>query len=169
MVVVGRVAKAHSIRGAIRARATGATLGTVGPGDTVSLRLATGAVREVEIVTVAGTPTNPIFGLVGVTDRAQAELLRGAEILVAATNLAELEDPEAVYVRDMIGCEVWCGTRRLGVVADVHEAPANDFLEVAAESGSILVPFTLDAIPSLNLSSRRIDVRPGLIDPDEGG
>ena len=167
MVVIGRVAKAHSIRGAIRARATGATLGTVEAGDSICLRLPTGVDRQVEVVGVAGTPTNPIFTLIGVSDRAQAEVLRGAEILVSATNLGALDDPEAVYVRDMIGCQVWCGKRLLGMVTDVHEAPANDFLEVQAEGGTILVPFTLDAIPHLDVSTRRIEVRAGLIDPDE--
>jgi 16S rRNA processing protein RimM len=149
MVVVGRVAKAHSIRGAIRARATGATLGAVSAGDSVCLRLPTGVERTFEIVSVAGTPSNPIFALVGVTDREQAERLSGAEILVAETNLGVLDDPDAVYVRDMIGCEVWCGKRRFGVVTDVHVGPANDFLEVEGESGALLIPFTFDAIPKL--------------------
>ncbi len=167
MVVVGRVAKAHGIRGAVRARATGDTLGAVRAGDRLSLRLSGGALRDVEVTSVAGTPTNPIFALVGVSHRAQAELLSGAEILLASVKLAELADPDAVYVRDVIGCEVWCGKRRLGVVTDVHPGPANDAMEVACEDGPLLLPFTLDAIPKLDTTSRRINVREGLLDFDQ--
>jgi 16S rRNA processing protein RimM len=52
----------------------------------------------------------------------------------------------------------------LGVVREVLERPANDVLVVTVEDGDdLLVPFTRDAVPEVDVPGRRLSIRPDLL------
>jgi 16S rRNA processing protein RimM len=97
----------------------------------------------------AGTPDKPIIRLEGCSSREEAEALRGAELLVEA----RLE-PDEFWARDLVGCAVVDGDREVGVVARLVALPSCEALEV----GSILIPMVRDAIRSIDVEARRIDV-----------
>ena len=61
-----------------------------------------------------------------------------------------------------MGCDVLVGGRHAGRVTAVHGAPGNDVLEVAGDEGVLLVPFTGDAVLSVEPEARRIAVRDDL-------
>lgn len=182
-VVVGEIARAHGIRGAMRVRATGATLAALGGGEPVILLRRDGVRVPATIADVTGEGQGLILHLREVTDRDAADALRGALIRIPGGRLPATPAGE-FYVRDLVGCRVEVvGGRVLGRVARVHPGPANDVLEVvpdadgagidtggdAAEGAApVLVPFTRDAIPEMDLATRRIVVRAGLLDDDAG-
>jgi 16S rRNA processing protein RimM len=97
----------------------------------------------------AGTPDKPIIRLAGCSSRDEAEALRGAELLVEA----RLE-PDEFWASDLVGCTVVDGNREVGVVARMVALPSCEALEV----GSILIPMVRDAIRSIDVEARRIDV-----------
>jgi 16S rRNA processing protein RimM len=163
LVVIGRVGRAHGLRGAVRAVPIGATLGSLAPEASVTLRGPGRVDRRVVVAQVQGTSTQPILSFEGIVGRTSAEALRGVEILIPSQSLASLDDDDTFYVRDLIGCEVRCEGRMLGVVTDVIAGPANDVLELAGELGPLLLPFTLDAIPEMDLAARVLTLRPGLL------
>jgi 16S rRNA processing protein RimM len=49
---------------------------------------------------------------------------------------------------------------RLGQVAETFETAAHEVLVVRLEGGDLLVPFTLEHVPGVDLGSGRITVRP---------
>jgi 16S rRNA processing protein RimM len=111
--------------------------------------------REKRIVSRKGTNDKPIVALEGAAP-APGEAI---EVPRADVELASGE----YLVDDLIGCDVVDGPRSLGVVTDVLVLPSADALEV---DGSLLVPLIGDAIRSIDLDARRIDVDAGFLDAD---
>jgi 16S rRNA processing protein RimM len=103
----------------------------------------------------AGTEERPIIRLSGCSSREDAEALRGAELLVPAPPLEEDE----YWASDLAGCLVVDGSREVGVVSRMIALPSCEALEV----GELLIPMVRDAIRSIDLDARRIDVDMGFV------
>ena len=110
--------------------------------------------RPYEIERLAGTAERPIVRLSGCSSRAAAEALGGADLLVPA----ELEEGE-FWASDLVGCMVVDGAREVGVVARMVALPSCEALEV----GDLLIPMVRDAIRSIDVDARRIDVDMGFL------
>jgi 16S rRNA processing protein RimM len=116
---------------------------------------------QLHVERLAGHARAPILRLEGCTERADAEALRGHEILVARTGAPELEEDEW-WAEDLEGCAVRDGDEEVGVVSRLLELPSCEVLEVArGDSGrpALLVPLIADAV-------RDVDVERGVIDID---
>jgi 16S rRNA processing protein RimM len=111
-----------------------------------------GAERRIE--RRAGTDSRPIVRLSGTASREDAQALRDAE-LHAEETLAEGE----FWARDLEGCRVVDGEREIGVVARMVALPSCEALEV----GDVLIPMVRDAIRSVDLAARVIDVDMGFM------
>jgi 16S rRNA processing protein RimM len=116
-----------------------------------------GAPRTVE--RLAGTPHKPIMRLAGCSSREHAEALRGLPIELPRDE-APLEEGE-FWASDLAGCTVVDGAREVGVVARMVALPSCEALEV----GDLLIPMVRDAIRSIDIAARRIDVDMGFVDP----
>jgi 16S rRNA processing protein RimM len=116
-----------------------------------------GAPRTVE--RLAGTPDKPIMRLAGCSSREHAEALRGLPIELPRDE-APLEEGE-FWASDLAGCTVVDGAREVGVVARMVALPSCEALEV----GDLLIPMVRDAIRSIDIAARRIDVDMGFVDP----
>jgi 16S rRNA processing protein RimM len=97
----------------------------------------------------AGTAERPILRLEGCSTREDAEALRGAELLVP-----EVLEEDEFWARDLVGCTVVDGSRVVGEVRRMIALPSCEALEV----GSLLIPMVRDAIRSIDVEARRIDV-----------
>lgn len=95
----------------------------------------------------------------GVADRDAAEALKGAELYVARDALPAPADEE-FYHADLIGlpAEDEAG-HALGTVSGLHNFGAGDVLALRAADGrEILVPFTRERVPVVDVKNRRIVV-----------
>ena len=104
----------------------------------------------------------------GVADRNQAEALKGTRLYVERRALPAIEEADTYYHVDLIGllAETPEG-QALGRVTAVHDFGAGDVLEIEPplETGgkrgeSLLVPFTREAVPEVDLRQGRAVVRP---------
>ena len=163
LVVIGQVLRPHGVGGAVRARATGPTLETIALGTEVEVGPADGPRRRLAIEARAPAPPGLILRFAGVATREHAKELAGQPIQVPEALLPPLDDPDTLYVRDLIGFAVESGGRRLGTVRDVLPGPANDVLEVGGDGDPVLVPFTADAVVAIDRAGRRIALRPDLL------
>jgi 16S rRNA processing protein RimM len=111
--------------------------------------------RQHRIDRLAGRQDKPIIRLEGCGSREDAESLRGAELLVAPPPLGNDE----FWARDLVGCEVVDGERSVGVVSGMIALPSCEALEVA----DLLIPMVRDAIRSIDVDARRIDVDMGFV------
>ncbi len=116
--------------------------------------LVDGAPREIE--RLDGTPERPVVRLAGCASREDAEALRGA--VLSPVEREELAEGE-FWASDLEGCLVVDGTREVGVVSRMLALPSCEALEV----GDVLVPLVRDAIRSIDLEARRIDVDMGFV------
>ena len=106
----------------------------------------------------AGTDERPILRLAGHAGREAAEALRGAPLAIPVERAPALE-PDEYWAHELAGCEVWDGERRVGEVRRMLPLPSCEALEVARdEGGELLVPMVRDAIRSIDVAARRIDV-----------
>jgi 16S rRNA processing protein RimM len=122
--------------------------------------------REAEVRWRKGTAQRPLVKLDGTDTRADAEGLRGEAILVPRVELAPLPAGEFL-VDDLVGCAIVDGARTVGTVREVLVLPAADALDVEDEHGErILVPLVGDAVRSVDLDARRIDVDMGFVGAD---
>lgn len=111
------------------------------------------------------TLTRPVAGglgarVPGVQTREQAEALQGITLFVDRARLPNLPDDE-FYHSDLIGLEVRdTGGAVLGQVIAVHNHGAGDLLEIngTGRKAALLLPFTLAAVPTVNLAAGRIVV-----------
>lgn len=117
----------------------------------------------VKIESSRGTDRGPLVRLEGIGSREAAQPLFGASLFIPAT---ELDEPEAgsYYAFQIEGCEVFEGERLVGTVTRLAESPkANPYLEIepAAAGHLILIPFIRQAILSVDVEGRRIDIAAG--------
>jgi 16S rRNA processing protein RimM len=147
----GRVGRAHGLDGSFhvtRPRATLLVLG--GP-----LRVGS---DDHEIVRRAGTDERPIVRVDRVDSREAVEALRGADLLVPRSAAPALDEDE-YWPEDLEGCAVTDGDVAVGVVKQLIGYPSVDVLEVERPDGAdLLVPMVRDAIRTVDVAARRIDV-----------
>ena len=147
----GRVGRAHGLDGSFFVTRPRPPLLELG----ATLRIGDDA-RE--IVRRAGTDDKPIVRLDGVDAREAAEALRGQELLVPRSAAPPLDDDE-YWPEDLEGCAVTDGDVEIGVVRALIGYPSVDVLEVEREGADpLLVPMVRDAIRSVDVAAKRIDV-----------
>lgn len=114
--------------------------------------------RNTRIVRLAGSAGRPIVRLEGIEDRSGAQAIRGLELTVAVPDAPALPEGEW-WAHELQGCAVHDGARQVGTVVALLELPSCEALEVQrADGGPLLVPLVRDAIRSVDVLARRIDV-----------
>ena len=101
----------------------------------------------------------------GVISKEDADLLRNVDIYADRAVMPSLPDDEYYYT-DLMGLTVVdTGGTILGTVKNVMDHGAGDLLEVImpGQSDTILLPFTKAAVPTVDLTAKRI-----VADPPEG-
>jgi len=148
----GRVGRPHGLDGSFhvtRPRADLLVLGRViRVGDDV----------ETEIVRRAGTDERPILRLALASDREAIDALRGAGLFGSKADAPPLGADE-YWAEQLEGCEVRDGEQVVGVVARLVALPSCEALEV----GERLIPMVRDAIRSIDIEARVIDVDLGFL------
>ena len=160
-IVVGSLAGAFGIRGEVRLKSFCAE-----PADIagyVPLYTPDGRVfRDIEII--GETQGSLTARIKGISSKEEADALRGTPLLADRDRLPALPEDE-FYHADLIGLPVHDpGGTLLGHVRAVLNHGAGDILEVARPGGATaLIPFTLAAVPLVDVAARRI-----VADPPEG-
>lgn len=115
--------------------------------------------RAERIARLAGTDSRPILRLASCASRDAAERLRGRDLLVARADAPQLDEDEW-WPEELEGCRVRDGVREVGVVRALRPLPSCEVLEVARDAGGddLLVPLIRDAVRSVDVGARTIDV-----------
>jgi 16S rRNA processing protein RimM len=153
---VGRITKAHGIKGEVLVSLTGDRRERVTPGAT--LHTADG--RALVVRRSSSHQGKWIVAFDGVPDRTTAESLHGTVLYGEP-----IEDPDALFVHELIGSTVVDATTgaELGTVESVEANPASDLLVLAGTGGQGLIPvrFIVDRDDQARL---RVDIPAGLLD-----
>lgn len=164
MVIMGRVAAAHGLRGWIKIQPYTEYLDSLLDYRSWWIGQEHGPWREVEVQQCEVHNKTLAAQLPGCTDRTAAEKLKGLLIAVPRSSLPQQTDDE-YYWSDLIGLTVVneAGVA-LGTVANLLETGANQVLSVTpvlsvtGSSGEILIPFVASAIKKVDLKNKTIRV-----------
>jgi 16S rRNA processing protein RimM len=121
--------------------------------------------RVTEVLRRAGTDARPILRVGLAADRTEVEALRGEQLRAPRDAAPALEDDE-YWADDLVGCTVVAGDRALGTVKQLLAYPSCELLEL---EGGQLVPLVRDAITTIDLDARRIEVDGRFLGLDEAG
>lgn len=166
MAVVGA---AHGIKGEVRVKTfTGDPLALADYGP---LQSRDG--RHFRILDIRPAGNVVVVRFEGIADRSAAETLTGVELFVDRSVLPAPEADEFFHA-DLIGLDVRDEAgARLGKVGAVHNYGGGDILEIVEEGGkAVLIPFSLAAVPKLDLGAGFVVIDPlaaGLLEQDEDG
>jgi 16S rRNA processing protein RimM len=169
-VTVGRIGRAHGIRGEVSVDVRT---------DSPEVRFAPGTLLTTE-PTGAGPLTvgrsrwhsgRLLVFFDCVTDRSNAERLRGVRLLAEIDDDERPDDPEEYFDHHLVGLHVvTAGGVEVGEVAEVLHLPGQDLLAVRRSGAAeVLVPFVAEIVPEVDIAGGRlvIDPPPGLLDPAE--
>jgi 16S rRNA processing protein RimM len=108
---------------------------------------------------------NVLLTLAGITNRTQAEALKGQFVQVPLEEAVPLPEG-AYYFHQLIGLETITTTgQRLGVITDILETGANDVYVVESNGQEMLLPAIADVIKAVDLEKGQmiVEVIDGLI------
>lgn len=161
---VGRLLKAHGLKGAIKLE-----LYTDSPKE----RFTKGAVLQLQVpeespwfgktVTVAELKfynTTPVLFLEGISDREDAEGLIRAILLIDQPLGAVSPEPEAWYDHQLVGLKVMREGKEIGSLIRVDHLPAQDLLVIKLEDKEVLLPFVKAFVPMVDVENGLIEVTP---------
>ena len=162
---MARIGAAHGVRGEVRVKAF--TADPLALAEYGSLTAEDGRTFRVERLRPAKEVV--IAKLSGVNDRTAAEALNGVELYVPRDKLPPPDDDDDFYHADLIGLEAFgADGEPLGTVVAVHNFGAGDILDIAPRRGpSLLIPFTREAVPDIELSMGRLVAIPPPDAPDD--
>jgi 16S rRNA processing protein RimM len=166
MAAVGRIARAHGIRGQVILNSdTDFPEERFKPGATLFTQRG-GAVTPLTLTTVRFQNGRPVIGIEGVETMNDAEALAGLELRVPLDELAPL--PAGMfYHHELIGCQVeTVDGEKVGEVAKVEGTLEGSRLVVAGTRGEILIPMATAICRTIDVASKRIVIAPpdGLLD-----
>ncbi len=132
---VGVIIGAHGIRGEVKLKSFTAdpkAIGTYG-----ALTSATG--ETFEITRIKLQVEDFICTLKNVTDRNQAETLKGTELFITRAQLPKDE----LYLHDLIGTSIFNGDLALGTIIGFENFGAGDLVDVKIEgrADTVLIPY----------------------------
>jgi 16S rRNA processing protein RimM len=155
-VLVGVIVGAHGIKGEVKLKSF--TSDPLSIGRYSPLQSSSG--QSFEITKLKAAKDDFIASLKNVSDRNEAETLKGTELFVSREKLPKLKIHEA-YAHDLMGLDVMLqnGTP-LGKLVAMPNYGAGDLLEVAVDGNSetILIPFTNAFVPQEDFSTGKIIV-----------
>jgi 16S rRNA processing protein RimM len=155
LLEAGRVGRAHGRDGSFHVIAPRPRLLTLGTPTDIG-----------EIVRRVGTDEQPVVRVRGCDSREAVERLHGTVLRVALADAPALE-PGEYWAHELEGCAVTDGERTVGTVREMRELPSVEVLEVIREDGEeLLVPMVADAVRSIDLAARRVDVDLGFLGAD---
>ncbi|MDQ0376716.1 ribosome maturation factor RimM [Amycolatopsis thermophila] len=167
-VVVGRVAKAHGVRGelAVDIR-TDSPEERFRDGATVTARFRDGTTRPLTIAAARPHGGRLLVTFEQVVTREAAEALRGALLLADTADLPPTDDPDEFYDHELEGLRAELGDGEVvGTVQEVVHAPHGELLAIDRDGRTVLVPFVQAIVPVVDVAGGRVVIEPpeGLLD-----
>ena len=161
---VGRLLKAHGLKGAIKLELyTDSPNERFVPGATFFLQVPEESPWFGKTVTVKELRwynNQPVLFLEGIEDRTQAETLIKAIMLVQQDLNETPTEPDAWYDQQLVGLKVFREKLEIGTVARVEHMPAQDLLVINYKDTEVMVPFVKQIVPEVDIANGKLTVTP---------
>ncbi len=164
-VLLGKVTRAHGIRGEIKVFPYSGEPGNFRSYRTLYLSAGSGSARRAFACERARIQGNQaLLKLEGCSSRDQAELLVGSEVWLHRDDLPPLEDDE-YYLHELEGKLVVTGQgREIGRVTGIMATGAHDILVVREGAREHLLPLVPEFLVRIEEERVVLDLPPGLLE-----
>lgn len=163
-LVVGRIGRAHGIRGDVFVEVRT---------DDPDTRFAAGSVLATDPADAGPLTVDRarwhsgklVLGFEGYPDRSAIERIRGILLVIDSDQLEPLDDPDEFHDHELVGLAVrTTGGAEVGTVGEIIHGPAGELLAVRRPTGGeVLVPFFREFVPTVDIAGGNV-----VIDPPEG-
>ena len=159
-ILVGVIARAHGLGGEVVVDAYSDAPERFQPGSVLTAAFPTGKTASLVVANMRPFQERLLVQFEGVATRTEAESLRGADLLIARSEVKPL--PEGQYYRfELVGLAVKSRAGEpLGEVADVFSTGSNDVYVVRGPRGEILLPAIAGVIVEIDLAQKTMTVAP---------
>jgi len=164
MVAVGKITRAHGVRGAVRIYPYGETLGRQGPGDMLFLPSAPGTtLTALTILQLRPHGNVCIVRTKELVHGDAAQALAGTEVFLPENALPEPDESEYYYFQ-LVGLAVETAEGKpVGILRDILPTAGHDVYVVESDQGEVLIPAVQEIIQNIDLAAGKM-----VIDPPDG-
>lgn len=160
-IVIGKVVAPLGIRGEVKVLVLTEFPERFASGKEIKLRFAAGQLQDVRIDSSRPYKDGVVVKLRGVNDRFAADELRGIEVVIDESELAELPS-DRFYIFDLLGLKVITDDgREMGEVVEVLQGPTDVYIT----STDLCIPALKDIVVKIDLEKGLMVIHPvpGLI------
>ncbi|TFC52358.1 ribosome maturation factor RimM [Cryobacterium sp. TMT1-21] len=172
---VGRLTKAHGLKGAIKLELFTDDPGRrFVPGAVFTLQVPTGSPwhgKKIELVELRWYNQHAVGFFKDVPDREAAEALAKAILWIDQDDAEQSDEEDAWYDHQLIGLAVVRDDVQIGTISRLEHLPAQDLLIVKTPAGDVMIPFVKAIVPSVDIKRGIVTITPppGLLEelPEE--
>ncbi|WEO75912.1 ribosome maturation factor RimM [Cryobacterium sp. SO2] len=172
---VGRLTKAHGLKGAIKLELFTDDPGRrFVPGAVFTLQVPTSSPwhgKTIELVELRWYNQHAVGFFKGVPDREAAETLAKAILWIDQDSSEQTDEEDAWYDHQLVGLAVVRDGVQIGTLTRLEHLPAQDLLIVKTATGEVMIPFVKAIVPSVDVKAGVITITPppGLLEelPEE--
>ena len=172
---VGRLTKAHGLKGAIKLELFTDDPGRrFVPGAVFTLQVPTGSAwhgKTIELVELRWYNQHAVGFFKNVPDRSTAETLAKAILWIDADVAEQSDEEDAWYDHQLVGLAVMRDGVRIGTIGRLEHMPAQDLLIVKTPTGDMMIPFVKAIVPTVDVKNGVVIITPppGLLEelPDD--
>ena len=161
---VGRLTKAHGLKGAIKLEMFTDDPGRrFVPGAVFTLQVPTGSPwhgKTLELVELRWYNQHPVGFFKDVLDRSAAETLAKAILWIEQDPAEASDEEDAWYDHQLVGLAVVRDGVKVGTIARLDHMPAQDLLIVKTANGDVMVPFVKAIVPAVDIAAGTVTVTP---------
>ena len=161
---VGRLTKAHGLKGAIKLELFTDDPGRrFVPGAVFTLQVPTSSPwhgKTLELVELRWYNQHAVGFFKDVPDREAAEALAKAILWIDQDSAEQSDEDDAWYDHQLVGLSVVRDGVQVGTLARLEHLPAQDLLIVKTPAGEVMVPFVKAIVPSVDVKAGIITVTP---------
>jgi len=163
---VGRLTKAHGLKGAIKIELyTDDPARRFTPGAVFTLQVPTSSPwhgKNLELIELKWYNSHPVAFFKDVPDRSAAETLVKAILWIDHDESESPDEEDAWFDHQLVGLKVIRDGAEVGTVSQIDHFPAQDLLTVATASGDVLVPFVKAIVTAVDVTAGTLTVDPPL-------
>ena len=161
---VGRLTKAHGLKGAIKLELFTDDPGRrFVPGAVFTLQVPTSSPwhgKTLELVELRWYNQHAVGFFKDVPDRSTAETLAKAILWIDADVAEQSDEEDAWYDHQLIGLAVMRDGERIGTIGRLEHLPAQDLLIVKTPTGDVMIPFVKAIVPSVDVKNGLVTITP---------
>ena len=159
-VLIGRIRKAHGLKGEVSVEPTGDNPVRFKKLERVFLRDKIGEIREVKVIKVRTANGLPLLQLEGIADKEAADALKNQEVLIPESERPKLPKGRAYY-DEVEGMEVIDDAtgERLGTVREVLDMPAGEVFVLDLNGTEHLVTNAGEEVVAIDTVNKQLRVR----------